>query len=125
MGAAIAIVLFDEVAPQTVAWFRVIGATIALLAVSRRWWSGWTRSQLKAAALFGTVTALMNTFFYLGIERIDLGKGVTIEFIGPIAVAAATTSRTGATAFELGRAPQDSGDRLLIVSLWCIHGHRI
>lgn len=94
MGAAIAIVLFDEVAPQTVAWFRVIGATIALLAVSRRWWSGWTRSQLKAAALFGTVTALMNTFFYLGIERIDLGKGVTIEFIGPIAVAAATTRST-------------------------------
>ena len=73
------------------AWFRVIGATIALLAVSRRWWAGWTREQLKAAALFGIVTALMNTFFYLGIERIELGKGVTIEFIGPILVAAVTT----------------------------------
>ncbi len=41
----------------------------------------------------------MNVFFYLAIERIDLGKGITIEFIGPIAVAAATTrSRRNAIA---------------------------
>ncbi len=91
IGAAIAVLLFDEVEPQTVAWFRLIGATIALLAVSRRWWVGWTRRQLVAAGVFGIATALMNTFFYLAIDRIDLGKAVTIEFIGPIAVAAAAT----------------------------------
>ena len=90
-GAAIAVVLFDEVEPQTVAWFRVIGATIALLAVSRGWRHGWTRDQLVAAGVFGIATALMNTFFYLGIDRVDLGKAVTIEFIGPIAVAAVAT----------------------------------
>ncbi len=33
----------------------------------------------------------MNTFFYLAIDRTDLGKSVAIEFIGPIAVAAAMT----------------------------------
>ena len=92
IGAAIAVLLFDEVEPQVVAWFRVIGAALALLAVSRRWWQGWTRDQLVAAALFGIATALMNTFFYLGLERIDLGKSVTIEFIGPIAVAAIQVS---------------------------------
>jgi inner membrane transporter RhtA len=91
VGAVIAVLLFDEVAPQTVAWFRVIGATLALLVVSRGWRSGWTRRQLAAAGLFGVATALMNIFFYLGIDRIDLGKAVTIEFIGPIAVAAVTT----------------------------------
>ena len=91
IGAAIAVLLFDEVEPQTVAWFRLIGATIALLAVSRGWRSGWTRRQLVAAGVFGVATALMNTFFYLAIDRIDLGKAVTIEFIGPIAVAAAST----------------------------------
>jgi inner membrane transporter RhtA len=100
VGAAIAVGLFDQVEPQTVAWFRVIGATIALLVVSRGWWRGWTRPQLIAAGIFGVATALMNTFFYLGIDRIDLGKGVTIEFIGPIAVAAATT-RTGRNAVAL------------------------
>ncbi len=94
IGAAIAIGLFDEVEPQTVAWFRIIGAAVAVLAVSRGWRTGWTRRQLFGVAVFGVATALMNVFFYLGIERIDLGKGVTIEFIGPIAVAAFSTRST-------------------------------
>ncbi len=100
IGAAIAVSLFDEVAPQTVAWFRVMGATIALLAISPGFWRGWSRRHLVGAAIFGTATALMNLFFYLGIERIDLGKSVAIEFLGPIAVAAATT-RTGRNAGAL------------------------
>ena len=51
----------------------------------------WTRPQLLAAAVFGIATALMNTFFFMGLARTDLGKSVAIEFIGPIAVAAAMT----------------------------------
>ena len=100
VGAVIAVGLFDRVEPQTVAWFRVMGAAVALLVVSRGWWSGWSRTQLGGIALFGVATALMNIFFYLAIDRIDLGKGVTIEFVGPIAVAAATT-RTGRNALAL------------------------
>lgn len=91
IGAAIAVSLFDEVAPQTVAWFRTIGAAVALLAISPGFYRGWTRKDLTGAAIFGIATVLMNVFFYLGIDRIDLGKGVAIEFIGPIVVAAATT----------------------------------
>ena len=135
IGAAIAVLLFDEVEPQVVAWFRVIGAALALLAVSRRWWQGWTREQLIAAALFGIATALMNTFFYLGLDRIDLGKSVTIEFIGPIAVAAlATRSRRNAVAllfaatgvFVLGQG--ELGDNfagivflLLASAMWAVY----
>ena len=62
-----------------------------LLAVSRHPFRGWTRRQLGAAAIFGIATALMNTFFFMAVARTDLGKSVAIEFIGPIAVAAATT----------------------------------
>lgn len=91
VGAAIAISLFDDVEPQTVAWFRVIGASIALLAISPGFHRGWTRRHFVGAAIFGTATALMNLFFYLAIDRVDLGKSVAIEFIGPIAVAAVTT----------------------------------
>lgn len=91
IGAVIAVELFDEVEPRTVAWFRVIGATLALVAVSRAWRQRWTRGELLAAGLFGVATALMNLFFYLAIDRIDLGKAVTIEFLGPIAVAAVAT----------------------------------
>ena len=52
--------------------------------------------------VFGVATALMNTFFYLAIDRLPLGKGVAIEFIGPIAVAAVRTrSRRNAYALIL------------------------
>lgn len=102
VGATIAVVLFDEVEPQTVAWLRVVGAALALLAVSRRALGGWTRRQLGAAAVFGIATAVMNLFFYLAIDRTDLGKSVAIEFIGPIAVAAALTrTRRNAGALAL------------------------
>ena len=73
------------------AWLRVIGAATVLMAFTWRRQRGWTRREVYAAMLFGTATALMNVTFYFAIDRIDLGKGVVIEFIGPIAVAAAFT----------------------------------
>jgi inner membrane transporter RhtA len=102
LGATIAVLLFDEVDPTTVAWLRIIGAALVLLAVSRKPFSGWTRRQLGVAAVLGIATAAMNTFFYLAIDRTDLGKSVAIEFIGPIAVAAAMTrTRRNAGALAL------------------------
>jgi inner membrane transporter RhtA len=104
VGASIAVTLFDQISPAAVAWFRVIGAAIALLAVSgRALRRGFTRSDLAAAAVFGIATALMNLLFYLAIDRLPLGKGVAIEFIGPICVAAART-RTRRNALALGLA---------------------
>jgi inner membrane transporter RhtA len=101
-GATIATLLFDEVAPQTVAWLRVGGAAAVLLLVSPGALRRWTRRQLVAAAIFGIATALMNTFFFMAIARTDLGKSVAIEFIGPIAVAAVMTrTRRNAAAVAL------------------------
>ena len=62
---------------------------------------GWTRPQLIGVAVFGVTTALMNICFYLAIDRIDLGKGVTIEFIGPIAVAACHHAQSSGTVIAL------------------------
>ena len=91
-GAVIAVQLFDDVSPATVAWIRVLAASVFLLAMSwRRVRIPWSRHDLVWVAAFGTATALMNMFFYLAIDRLPLGKGVTIEFIGPIAVAAFRT----------------------------------
>lgn len=90
-GAVIAISLFDHLPAGTVAWFRALGAAVILMSFTWNSQRNWTRRELKIAALFGTVTALMNLSFYFAIERIDLGKSVVIEFIGPIAVAAAFT----------------------------------
>jgi len=91
IGASIAVSVFDRVAPQTVGWLRVVGASVALLVIARPRPRSWGRERLMGAAVFGIATAAMNLFFYLAIARIDLGKSVAIEFIGPIAVAAATT----------------------------------
>jgi inner membrane transporter RhtA len=103
IGAVIAINLFDEVRPASVAWLRLIGATAALGIVSwRHRGHRWSRAELFAAGFFGTATALMNMFFYLGIDRLDLGPSVAIEFIGPITVAALRTrSSRNATALAL------------------------
>jgi inner membrane transporter RhtA len=69
----------------------VLAAAIILLAISHRQQHVWTRDQVASAAVFGIASALMNLFFYLAIDRLALGKSVVIEFIGPIAVAAAFT----------------------------------
>lgn len=91
-GAIIAVHLFDDISPATVAWLRVLSASLILLAFSfRQSHPHWSRRELYWVAAFGTATALMNLFFYLGIDRLPLGKGVTIEFIGPITVAALRT----------------------------------
>lgn len=91
-GAVIAVRLFDDLSPATIAWIRVLSAGIILGAFSfRQRHALWTRRDIAWASAFGIATALMNMFFYLAIDRLPLGKGVTIEFIGPIAVAALTT----------------------------------
>ena len=103
-GAVIAIGLFDEgLSPSTVAVFRVLLGAVPVLLVSWRGRRPWTREALKAAAIFGIVTALMNISFYNAAARLPLGKSVLIEFIGPIAIAAYYT-RTRRNAAALGLA---------------------
>ncbi|MEI2706849.1 MAG: EamA family transporter [Ilumatobacteraceae bacterium] len=90
-GAVIAVRLFEDAPPTAVVWLRGLTAAVILLLVSGWWRQRWTRHDLGRAALFGVVTALMNLFFYLAIDRIPLGKSVVIEFVGPIALAAVLT----------------------------------
>ena len=90
IGAGIAVDLFDDLPAQSVAWLRICGAALVLMVWRRPWRSHWDRSTVLWTAAFGVITALMNTTFYLAIDRIPLGTAVAIEFVGPIAVAAAT-----------------------------------
>src|SRR5213078_525774 len=47
----------------------------------------YTWNELRFAVAFGVALGLMNLSFYLGLDRLDLGVAVTIEFVGPLAVA--------------------------------------
>lgn len=89
-GAALAIGLFAVIPAASVAWWRLAVSAIVLLAWRRPWRQPWTRRELFAAALFGAVLATMNVAFYVAIEYLPLGTAVAIEFLGPVAVAAAT-----------------------------------
>ena len=101
-GASIAVHLFEELPPATVAVFRVLLGALPILLISWRDQRSWSRADLKAAAIFGLATAAMNLCFYLGINRLPLGKSVVMEFIGPVAVAAwFTRSRRNTLALVL------------------------
>lgn len=86
-GAAFAATLFSRVGPAGAVALRLTSATIVLLALWRPRVRGLTRGELGLAVVFGLVLAAMNTSFYEALHRIPLGVAVTIEFVGPLAVA--------------------------------------
>lgn len=104
-GNAISKSYFDTANPATLAWLRMFGAMLvaALIARPRRLRpSLWSRDELTSAAIFGLSTGLTSSFFSLAVDRLPLGKGVAIEFIGPITVAAILTrTRRNAVALLL------------------------
>jgi inner membrane transporter RhtA len=86
-GAAVAFDLFDELGPAGTVLLRIAFAAVVLMALWRPQIRGQSREALQVAALFGVVLAAMNQSFYLGLERVPLGIAVTLEFVGPLAVA--------------------------------------
>lgn len=104
-GNAIAKAQFDTVNPAALAWLRMFGAMVVAVCIAgprKMRHRNWSRDSLRAAVIFGLSTGLTSTFFYLAIDRLPLGKGVAIEFIGPITVAAILTrSRRNAVALVL------------------------
>jgi inner membrane transporter RhtA len=92
-GAAMAGTLFDELDAASVSVLRLGFAAIVLMVVLRPQIRGRPREDLALAGLFGLVLGVMNLTFYEAIERIPLGVAVTIEFIGPLAVAVLASRR--------------------------------
>jgi inner membrane transporter RhtA len=86
-GGAIAKTLFDDLGPTGTVFLRVGFAAILLGLIWRPRVAGHTRADLQLAAAFGIALAAMNLSFYEAIDRIPLGIAVTIEFVGPLAVA--------------------------------------
>ena len=98
VGQALAITLFDDLRPGGVALLRVLGAALMIVALRRSWRRRWTAAELRWASVFGIVLAAMNLAIYYSVELVPLGNAVSIEFLGPVAVAAfgTRTVRSGA-----------------------------
>lgn len=88
LGAAVAVGLFDVIAPAAVAWLRIAGAALVLLLWVRPPRTAWRWERLRLAACFGLITAGMNITFYEALAHLPLGTTVALEFLGPIVVAA-------------------------------------
>ena len=100
-GAGLAAQLFTEIPPAAVTALRLWTAAILLGAaaarglgravagvVARRAWR-----DAAVALAFGLTLAVMNYSIYQSFARIPLGIAVTVEFLGPLVLAVATSRR--------------------------------
>lgn len=102
LGPAFAVLLFARVPIGGVAWLRIVSAAL-LFALWRKPWRSIIRSNgesRRTILALGAVFALMNYSFYIAIDRLPLSTVAAIEFLGPVALAAAGT-RTGRNVLAL------------------------
>ncbi|MEU8775586.1 EamA family transporter [Streptomyces sp. NPDC048606] len=87
LSSAFAAGLFDSLGPLPVSSLRMAIAAIVLCALFRPALRGRTRGQWISIVVYGMAMAAMNLCLYSAIDRIPLGVAVTLEFLGPCAVA--------------------------------------
>ena len=92
-GAALAKGLFPALGFAGVTALRVGLSAVILLLIFRPNLLRLTLRQWRAAALYGAALGLMNLSFYASIQYIPLGLAVTLEFLGPLTVALASSKR--------------------------------
>jgi inner membrane transporter RhtA len=86
-GAAVAKSLFPQLGPPGVVFLRLLFGSIALWVIQRPQLRGRARGELGLLVGLGVVLVSMNLAFYESLERVPLGVAVTVEFLGPLAVA--------------------------------------
>ncbi|HEV3290993.1 MAG TPA: EamA family transporter [Streptosporangiaceae bacterium] len=101
VGAGLAARLFTQLPPAAVTGLRLWTAALLMAALGARGLAqnlarlfrqrSWPDAAVVAA--FGVTLAVMNFSIYQAFARIPLGVAVTIEFLGPLAVAVATSRR--------------------------------
>lgn len=93
VGASIGALAFPVIGPAGVVAVRQWVAGIVLLAVGRPRLRSFTWGQWWPVLLLAVVFGTMNLSLYSAIARVGLGLAVTLEFLGPLAVALATSRR--------------------------------
>jgi inner membrane transporter RhtA len=89
LGPSFAVLLFAHVGVLGVAWLRIASAA-AIFAVWRRPWRvvvDGDRGARRLVVALGITLALMNSAFYLAIDRLPLATVAAIEFVAAIVVA--------------------------------------
>jgi inner membrane transporter RhtA len=87
VGATVARQLFPFLGPTATVFVRIGFGALILLTIARPGPRRLSVAQWREVVPFGLIIAGMNLCFYQSIARIPLGIAVTIEFLGPLAVA--------------------------------------
>ncbi len=102
LGPSLAVLLFAHVAVLGVAWLRIAAAAV-VFALWRRPWRIFTAASASQRLVFvalGAVLAVMNSMFYLAVDRLPLATVGAIEFLGTV-ILAAIGVRTGRNVIAL------------------------
>ncbi|MCW8378850.1 EamA family transporter [Streptomyces justiciae] len=93
VGAAIGSLAFPVIGPVGVVAVRQYVAAAVLLVVGRPKLRSFTWRQWWPVLLLAVVFGTMNLSLYTAVDRVGLGLAVTLEFLGPLAIALAATRR--------------------------------
>lgn len=89
LGMAVAVNLIEDIGSDGTAWLRLAWAGLLLLVVVRPRPSSFTRKTFGMCVVLGVVSAAVSLFFMASLDRLPLGTATALEFLGPLAVAAA------------------------------------
>lgn len=89
LGPAFAVLLFPVIGVLGVAWFRIASAALVFVPITRPWhtFRNATRSERLLLLAFGGCLAVMNSAFYLALDRLPIALVAAIEFVGTIGIA--------------------------------------
>ena len=135
LGAAVAKSLFGEISPTGIVWLRLVTSALLLGLIARPVLRGRRRGDWVVVLGFGLALGVMNWAIYQAFARIPLGVAVTIEFVGPLAIAVVGSRRArdllwvalaGAGVLLLGLQPGDvtlagAGFALLAGGAWAAY----
>lgn len=93
LGLAASTGLFDSVGPSGAVCLRLACAALILLVLVRPRPRDFTRASILATVALGVVTAALTLTFMAAVARLPLGTASALEFLGPLAVAAARGRR--------------------------------
>jgi len=85
--------LFPAVGASGTTALRLALSALMLLAVWRPWRLRLNVREVRVIVIYGAALGWMNFFFYVSLRFIPLGVAVSLEFVGPLALAMAASRR--------------------------------
>ena len=92
-GGALAATLVPEIGAGGSVTLRLLFAAAILWAFARPTLRGHSRTAWLTVLAFGLALGLMNLAFYSSLAHLPIGVAVTVEFLGPLALATALSRR--------------------------------